>query len=57
MTYYGRILVAAVLLLTVGALACVGGPQKPSVEILSPPSGSRFHRHHQSAHPRQHADA
>jgi hypothetical protein len=34
------ILVAALLLLVGGALACVGGPQKPSVEILSPPSGS-----------------
>lgn len=30
-----------VLLLVGGALACVGGPQKPSVEILSPPSGSQ----------------
>jgi hypothetical protein len=29
-----------VLLLVGGALACVGGPQKPSVEILSPPTGS-----------------
>jgi hypothetical protein len=34
------ILVAALLLLVGGALACTGGPQKPSVEILSPPSGS-----------------
>jgi hypothetical protein len=34
------VLVAAVLLLMGGALACMGGPQKPSVEILSPPSGS-----------------
>ena len=32
---------AAVLLLMGGALACVGGPQKPSVEILSPPSASQ----------------
>ena len=30
-----------VLLLVGGALACVGGQQKPSVEILSPPSGSQ----------------
>jgi hypothetical protein len=30
-----------VLLLVIGALACNGGPQKPSVEILSPPTGSR----------------
>jgi hypothetical protein len=36
-----RILVAALLLLVAGALACVGGPQKPSVEIVSPPSGSQ----------------
>ncbi len=35
------IVVAALLLLVGGALACVGGAQKPSVEILSPPSGSR----------------
>lgn len=35
-----RVLVAVLLLLVGGALACVGGPQKPSVEILSPPSGS-----------------
>lgn len=40
MTNGRRILAAAVLLLMGGALACVGGPQKPSVEILSPPSGS-----------------
>ncbi len=30
-----------VLLLVGGALACVGGPQKPSVEILAPPTGSQ----------------
>jgi hypothetical protein len=41
MTNSRRILVAAVLLLVGGALACVGGPQKPTVEILSPPSGSQ----------------
>ena len=41
MTNGRRILAAAVLLLMGGALACVGGPQKPSVEILSPPSGSQ----------------
>jgi hypothetical protein len=35
------ILVAALLLLVGGALACTGGSQKPSVEILSPPSGSQ----------------
>jgi hypothetical protein len=35
------ILMAALLLLVAGALACVGGPQKPSVEIVSPPSGSQ----------------
>jgi hypothetical protein len=35
-----RVLMAALLLLVGGALACVGGPQKPAVEILSPPSGS-----------------
>jgi hypothetical protein len=40
MSNHKRILVAALLLLVAGALACVGGPQKPSVEILSPPSGS-----------------
>ena len=34
------VLAAVLLLLVGGALACVGGPQKPSVEILSPPSGS-----------------
>lgn len=42
MTNSQKILVAAVLLLVGGALACTGGPQKPSVEILSPPSGSQF---------------
>jgi len=41
MTNGRRILVAALLLLVGGALACVGGSQKPSVEILSPPSGSQ----------------
>ena len=41
MTNVRRVLGAAVLLLVGGALACVGGPQKPSVEILSPPSGSQ----------------
>jgi len=30
-----------VLLLVGGALACVGGPQEPSVEILAPPTGSQ----------------
>ena len=40
MSNHRMILVAALLLLVGGALACVGGPQKPSVEILSPPSGS-----------------
>jgi len=40
MSNHRMILVAALLLLLGGALACVGGPQKPSVEILSPPSGS-----------------
>jgi hypothetical protein len=35
------ILVVVLFLLVGGALACVGGPQKPSVEILSPPSGSQ----------------
>jgi hypothetical protein len=41
MSNHQRILVAALLLLVAGALACVGGPQKPSVEILSPLSGSQ----------------
>ncbi len=36
-----KILVVVLFLLVGGALACVGGPQKPSVEILSPPSGSQ----------------
>jgi hypothetical protein len=40
MSNHKRILVAALLLLVAGALACVGGPQKPSVEVLSPLSGS-----------------
>ncbi len=35
------ILVVVLFLLVGGVLACVGGPQKPSVEILSPPSGSQ----------------
>jgi len=42
MTNSQKILVAAVLLLVGGGLACMGGPQKPSVEILSPPSGSQL---------------
>jgi hypothetical protein len=41
MTNGRRILLAAVLLLVGGALACWGGTQKPSVEILSPPTGSQ----------------
>jgi hypothetical protein len=41
MSNHQRILVAALLLLVAGVLACVGGPQKPSVEILSPLSGSQ----------------
>lgn len=40
MTSGRTILITAAALLIGGALACVGGPQKPSVEILSPPSGS-----------------
>jgi len=40
MTHVRTTLGAGLLLLVGGALACVGGPQKPSVEILSPPSGS-----------------
>jgi hypothetical protein len=35
------ILVAALLLLVGGALACTGESQKPTVEILSPPSGTQ----------------
>jgi hypothetical protein len=35
------VLVVVLFLLIGGALACVGGPQKPSVEILSPPSGTQ----------------
>jgi len=42
MTNVRKALVAALLLIVGGALACVGGPQKPSVEILFPPSGSRL---------------
>ena len=47
MSHHRRTLFAVGLLLTVGVLACTpglgtgGGPSKPTVEILGPPSGSR----------------
>ena len=46
MSHYRRTLFAVGLLLAVGVLACtpdlgIGGPSKPTVEILGPPSGSQ----------------
>ena len=48
MSHYRRTLFAVGLLLAVGVLACTpdlgiggGGPSKPTVEVLGPPSGSR----------------
>lgn len=46
MSHYRRTLFAVGLLLAVGVLACgpdigIGGPSKPTLEILGPPSGSQ----------------
>ena len=42
MSRYHRIFIVVVLLLAVGVLACtLGGAGKPTVEIVSPPSGSQ----------------